>query len=92
MDVIRLNKFLLLIVRLVHATIIAAKISQIPGTHLDIDSGPTTNVPIMKTTFNWKKPFYDLATYIGIRPSFALHSSGLKPNDLSNRTSCGYLR
>ncbi|CAF4192640.1 unnamed protein product, partial [Rotaria sordida] len=42
-DVIRLNKFLLLIVRLVHATIIAAKISQIPGTHLDIDSGPTTN-------------------------------------------------
>ncbi|CAF4080889.1 unnamed protein product, partial [Rotaria sordida] len=22
----------------------------------------------------------------------ALHSSGLKPNDLSNRTSCGYLR
>ncbi|CAF2725195.1 unnamed protein product [Rotaria sp. Silwood2] len=69
-DAIRLNTFLLLILRLVHATITAAETSKTPGACLHNDSDPTTNIPKPKTTFNWKKPFHDLAAYIGIRPSF----------------------
>ncbi|CAF4578013.1 unnamed protein product [Rotaria sp. Silwood1] len=69
-DAIHLNTFLLLILRLVHATITAAETSKTPGARLDTNPEPTINVSKSKTTFNWKKPFSDLAVYIGIRPSF----------------------
>ena len=69
-DAIRLNTFLLLTLRLVHVTITAAEASDTPGAHLDTNPDPTTTVPKSKKPFNWKKPFHDLAAYIGIRPSF----------------------
>ncbi|CAF3703443.1 unnamed protein product [Rotaria sp. Silwood1] len=69
-DAILLNTFLLLILRLVHATITAAEKSKTPGAHFDIDQDLTTNISKTKKSFNWKKPFEDLAIYIGIRPSF----------------------
>ncbi|CAF3118560.1 unnamed protein product [Rotaria sp. Silwood2] len=69
-DAVRLNTFLLLILRLVHATITAAETSQTPGAHLDTGPSPTANIPKSKKPFNWKKRFYNLAVYIGIRPSF----------------------
>jgi len=71
-DAIRLNTFLLLTLRLVHVTITAAETSDTPGAHLDTDTDPdpTTDLPKSKKSFNWKQPFYDLAAYIGIKPSF----------------------
>ncbi|CAF3165416.1 unnamed protein product [Rotaria sp. Silwood2] len=69
-DAIRLNTFLLLILRLVHATVTAAEKSKTPGAHFDTDLDSTTNVTKSKKSFDWKKPFHDLAAYIGIRPSF----------------------
>lgn len=69
-DAIRLNTFLLLTLRLVHVTITAAETSKTPGACFDTGSESTTNVNKSKTSFNWKKPFSDLAAYIGIRPSF----------------------
>ncbi|CAF1604796.1 unnamed protein product [Rotaria magnacalcarata] len=68
-DAIHLNTFLLLILRLVHVTITAAETSKTPGARLDAGTDSTTNVQKSKKLFNWKKPFYDLAAYIGIRPS-----------------------
>ncbi|CAF4052789.1 unnamed protein product [Rotaria sordida] len=69
-DAICLNTFLLLILRLVHATITAAETSKTPGAHFDTDLDSAANVSKSKKSFNWKKPFHDLAVYIGIRPSF----------------------
>jgi uncharacterized membrane protein YgaE (UPF0421/DUF939 family) len=69
-DAIALNTFLLLILRFVHATITAAETSETPGARLGADSISTENVPKSKKSFDWTKPFYDLAAYIGIRPSF----------------------
>ncbi|CAF0792065.1 unnamed protein product [Rotaria sordida] len=69
-DATGLNTFLLLILRLVHATITAAETSKTPGAYFDTDLDSTTNVPKSKKPLNWKKPFDDLAAYIGIRPSF----------------------
>ncbi len=69
-DAIRLNTFLLLVLRLVHATITAAETSETPGARLGDNPTPTENVPKSKKPFDWKKPWQDLAAYIGIRPSF----------------------
>jgi hypothetical protein len=69
-DAIRLNTFLLLMLRLVHATITAAEASETPGARLDSNPDPATTKLKSKKSFNWKKPFEDLAAYIGIRPSF----------------------
>jgi hypothetical protein len=68
-DAISLNTFLLLILRLVHATITAAETSGTPGAHLEDTSMPTEDVTKPKKSFDWKKPFSDLSAYIGIRPS-----------------------
>jgi hypothetical protein len=69
-DAIRLNTFLLLTLRLVHVTITVAETSDTPGAHLETNSDPTEDLPKSKKSFNWKKPLYDLAAYIGIKPSF----------------------
>ncbi len=69
-DAIRLNTFLLLILRLVHATITAAETSQTPGAHLGDSPIPTENISKPKQPFDWKKLCHDIAAYIGIRPSF----------------------
>ena len=68
-DAVRLNTFLLLMLRLVHSTITAAETSKTPGARFDSDEDLTESVPPPKQPFNWKKPFEDLAAYIGIRPS-----------------------
>ncbi|CAF1570082.1 unnamed protein product, partial [Adineta steineri] len=68
-DAIVLNTSLLLILRLVHATITAAETSETPGAHLDTLPDTPVNPPKPKKPFNWKQPFLDLAAYIGIRPS-----------------------
>jgi hypothetical protein len=69
-DAICLNTFLLLTLRLVHATITAAETSETPGARLDAESTSTERVPKSKKSFDWKTPFHNLAAYIGIRPSF----------------------
>lgn len=68
-DAIRLNTFLLLILRLVHVTITAAETSETPGAHLDDSLITAEQTSKTKKPFDWKKPFNDLAAYIGIRPS-----------------------
>lgn len=68
-DAIRLNTFLLLILRLVHVTITAAEASRTPGAHLDDSLITAEQTSKSKKPFDWKKPFNDLAAYIGIRPS-----------------------
>jgi uncharacterized membrane protein YgaE (UPF0421/DUF939 family) len=68
-DAISLNTFLLLILRLVHATITAAETSGTPGAHLEDTSMLAEDVTKPKKPFDWKKPFSDLSAYIGIRPS-----------------------
>ncbi len=73
-DSIRLNTFLLLILRLVHVTITAAETSETPGTHLESTLEISTKVRVI----NWKKPFYDLGNYIGLRPSFGKFVRAIK--------------
>jgi uncharacterized membrane protein YgaE (UPF0421/DUF939 family) len=68
-DAISLNTFLLLILRLVHATITAAETSGTPGAHMDDSAMPAERNTKPKKPFDWKKPFVDLAAYIGVRPS-----------------------
>lgn len=63
-DGMRLNTFLLLILRLVHVTITAAETSETPGAHLDHKPSSKPKKP-----FDWKAPFRGLAAYIGLRPS-----------------------
>ncbi len=69
-DSIRLNTFLLLILRIVHVTITAAETSETPGTCFDVSLEQIINSSPTLKLLNWKKPFHDLANYIGLRPSF----------------------
>ena len=67
-DCIRLNTFLLLILRLVHVTITAAETSETPGARLDI--GLDQSISSSSTCcFNLRKIVQDLADYIGLKPS-----------------------
>ncbi len=77
-DSIRLNTFLLLILRLVHVIITAAETSKTPGAGFDIDLEQTTNSSTTSRLSNWKKPFYDLVNYIGLRPSFSKFVRAIK--------------
>ncbi|CAF0734372.1 unnamed protein product [Rotaria sordida] len=77
-DLIRLNTFLLLILRLVHVIITAAETSETPGTRLDINCEQTINLSIKTKLFNWKKICFNLANYIGLRPSFGKFVRAIK--------------
>lgn len=68
-DSIRLNTFLLLILRLVHLIITAAESSETPGAHLEISLEPTTDPPIKRICFYWKALLSHLSNYIGLRIS-----------------------
>jgi uncharacterized membrane protein YccC len=77
-DSIRLNTFLLLILRLVHVTITMAETSETPGTRLDINLESTPDISTILKIANWKKPIYDLGNYIGLRPSFGKFVRAIK--------------
>ncbi|CAF0776184.1 unnamed protein product [Rotaria sp. Silwood1] len=77
-DSIRLNTFLLLVLRIVHVTITAAETSETPGTRLDINLEQSINSSMTTKLFNWKKIFSGLASYIGLRPSFGKFVRAIK--------------
>ena len=77
-DSIRLNTFLLLVLRLVHVIITASETSETPGTRLDIGLEQIINSPVTTSLFNWKNLCYDLGNYIGLRPSFGKFVRAIK--------------
>jgi hypothetical protein len=78
-DSIRLNTFLLLILRLVHVTITAAETSETPGARLDIGLDQTMmSSSSTQRLVDWKKLCRDLAKYIGLKPSCAKFVRAIK--------------
>ncbi|CAF2857991.1 unnamed protein product [Rotaria sp. Silwood2] len=77
-DLIRLNTFLLLVLRLVHSTITAAETSETPGTRLDNNLEQTISSSMTTKLFNCNKIFSHLANYIGLRPSFGKFVRAIK--------------
>ena len=68
-DSIRLNTFLLLILRLVHVTITAAETSETPGARLDIGLDQSIS-PSVTCFVDLRQICQGLADYIGLKPSF----------------------
>ena len=77
-DAIRLNTFLLLVLRFVHITIITAEKSETPGSCLQTEGEPTADLPKSTLSCDWKQPLRDLASYIGLRPSFGKLARSIK--------------
>ena len=77
-DAIRLNTFLLLVLRFVHITIVTGEKSDTPGSRLETEIEPTVDLSKSKLSCEWKQPFRDLAAYIGLRPSFGKFVRSIK--------------